>query len=160
MFVRKIKAQSRPLLHSIFWLFKQSNTFTSNKREDLSTQILLPGFKLTTSWVSLCCRRLLFFKKWANPGLFFIYFRLFQRTLQFLQQINVKNVLLVYDSNSWPLESDSPSITTRPQGSPPCCNDCWHFGQLKVPLYSLLDNVNFSHFKWQWSSKVFETPSV
>ena len=90
MFVRKIKAQSRPLLHSIFCLFKQSNTFTSNKREDLSTQILLPGFKLTTSWVSLCCRRLLFFKKWANPGLFFIYFRLFKGTLQILQQIGMR----------------------------------------------------------------------
>ena len=34
--------------------------------------------------------------KWANPGLFFIYFRLFKHTLQFLQQINVKNVHLVY----------------------------------------------------------------
>ena len=32
------------------------------------------------------------FKKWANLGLFFIYFRLFKHTLQFLQQINVKNV--------------------------------------------------------------------
>ena len=35
---------------------------------------------------------LLLFKKMANPGLFFIYFRLFKHTLQFLQQINVKNV--------------------------------------------------------------------
>ena len=34
----------------------------------------------------------LFFKKLAIPGLFFIYFRLFKQTLQFLQQINVKNV--------------------------------------------------------------------
>ena len=32
------------------------------------------------------------FFKWANPGLFFIYFRLFNQTIQFLQQINVKNV--------------------------------------------------------------------
>ena len=31
-------------------------------------------------------------KKWANPGLFFVYFCLFKQTLQFLQQINVKNV--------------------------------------------------------------------
>ena len=31
-----------------------------------------------------------FKKKWANPGLFFVYFRLFKQTLQFLQQINVK----------------------------------------------------------------------
>ena len=34
-----------------------------------------------------------FFKiKWANPGFFFIYFHLFKQTLQFLQQINAKNV--------------------------------------------------------------------
>ena len=30
--------------------------------------------------------------KWANPGLFLFYFCLFKQTLQFLQQINVKNV--------------------------------------------------------------------
>ena len=30
------------------------------------------------------------FFKWANPGHFFIYFRLFKHTLQFFQQINVK----------------------------------------------------------------------
>ena len=29
----------------------------------------------------------LFFKKWANPGLFFVYFPLFKQTLQILQQI-------------------------------------------------------------------------
>ena len=28
----------------------------------------------------------MFFKKWTNPGLFFIYFRLLKQTLQFLQQ--------------------------------------------------------------------------
>ena len=32
-----------------------------------------------------------FFFKWANACLFFIYFHLFQHTLPFLQQINVKN---------------------------------------------------------------------
>ena len=31
------------------------------------------------------------FRKWVKPGLFIIYFRLFKHTLQFLQQINVKN---------------------------------------------------------------------
>ena len=35
-------------------------------------------------------RNMLF--KWAHPWLFFIYFRLFKQTIQFLQQINVKNV--------------------------------------------------------------------
>ena len=32
----------------------------------------------------------------AIPGLFFVYFRLFKQTLQFLQQINVKNVHPIY----------------------------------------------------------------
>ena len=31
-----------------------------------------------------------FLKKWANPGLIFIYFCLFKHTPQFLQQLNVK----------------------------------------------------------------------
>ena len=36
-----------------------------------------------------------FFKKWANPGLFFM-FGLFKQTIQFLQQINVKNIHPIY----------------------------------------------------------------
>ena len=32
----------------------------------------------------------IFFKKWANPGLFLIYFRLFKGTLQILQQIGMR----------------------------------------------------------------------
>ena len=57
-----------------------------------------------------------FFKKWANPGLFFVYFRLFKQTIQFLQQINVKNVHPVYIARirtHIPLEHESPPITTR-----------------------------------------------
>ena len=36
------------------------------------------------------CTTLTTFFKWANPGLFFVYFCLFKQILQFLQQINVK----------------------------------------------------------------------
>ena len=46
-----------------------------------------------------------FFIKWANPGLFFIYFHLFKHTLQCLQLINVKKCpssIWCQDSNSWP----------------------------------------------------------
>ena len=46
-----------------------------------------------------------FLKKWANTGLFFIYFRLFKQTLQFLQQTNVKKCpssIWCRDSNSQP----------------------------------------------------------
>ena len=57
------------------------------------------------------------FFKWANPGLFFIYFRLFKHTLQFLQQINVKKCpssIRYQVSNPQPFGCESPPITTRP----------------------------------------------
>ena len=66
-----------------------------------------------------------FFLKCANPGLFFIYFRLFKHTLQFLQQINVKKYpssIRYWDSNPRPFGRESPSITTRP-GLPPYENE-------------------------------------
>ena len=37
-----------------------------------------------------CINTTLFFYKWANPGLFFIYFWSFQKTIQFLQQMYIK----------------------------------------------------------------------
>ena len=58
---------------------------------------------------------LLFFK-WGNPSLFFVYFRPFKQSLQFLQQINVKNAhpvsgaviwahnLLIISLLPWPLD--------------------------------------------------------
>ena len=58
-----------------------------------------------------------FFQKWADPGLFFIYFRLFKHKLQFFQQINVEKCpssIGCRDLNSRPLEYESPPITTRP----------------------------------------------
>ena len=60
--------------------------------------------------------------QWGNPGLFYIYFRLFKQTsLQFLQQLNVKKCpsnIRCQDSNSQPLANESPPITSRP-GLPP-----------------------------------------
>ena len=35
------------------------------------------------------------FLKWANPGLFFVYFRSFQTNNTILQQMNVKNVMSI-----------------------------------------------------------------
>ena len=52
-----------------------------------------------------------------HPGLFFVYFRLFKQTIQFLQQINVKKCpssVQSWDSNPRPLEDESPPIITRP----------------------------------------------
>ena len=40
---------------------------------------------------------------WAIAGLFFVYFRLFKQTLQFIQQINVKNVFPVYGAGVEPM---------------------------------------------------------
>ena len=36
-----------------------------------------------------------FYKNWANPGLFFVYFRSFQTNNTILQQMNVKNVMSI-----------------------------------------------------------------
>ena len=36
-----------------------------------------------------------FLKKWAILALFFVYFRLFNQTIQFLQQISMKNVVTI-----------------------------------------------------------------
>ena len=47
-----------------------------------------------------------------HPGSLFDYFRPLKRTLQFLQQMYVKNVNLVY--NPQPSELESPPITTIP----------------------------------------------
>ena len=44
-------------------------------------------------WKAMIVLVPLFFLKWANPGLFFIYFHLFKHTFQILQQIQMsKNV--------------------------------------------------------------------
>ena len=64
---------------------------------------------------------MIIFKKWANPGLFFVYFCLFNKTLQFLQKINVKKCPSSFrrrDLNSQPSDYKSPPLTTY-QGSSP-----------------------------------------
>ena len=60
-----------------------------------------------------------FFFKWAILSIFFVYFRLFKQTLQFLQQIYVKK-RNVHPVSIWhrylnprPLEYKSPPLTTR-----------------------------------------------
>ena len=63
-----------------------------------------------------------FFKKMGQPRpLFHFYVCLFKHTLQFLHKINVKKCpsgTQCQDSNSQPLEHESPSITTRPGLTP------------------------------------------
>ena len=63
-----------------------------------------------------------FLKKWAIPGLFFVYFRSFSQNINtILQQINLKKCpssIEHWDSNTRPSECESPPISTR-QGLPP-----------------------------------------
>ena len=49
------------------------------------------GFFKVPNYVNSAGVGSVFFKKWANPGLFFVYFRSFQTNNIFLQQIK-KNV--------------------------------------------------------------------
>ena len=64
-----------------------------------------------------------FFKKnGPTPASFSFIFGLFKQTLQFLQQINVKNIRR--ESNPQPLLCESLHITTRP-GLPPKLKVFW-----------------------------------
>ena len=60
----------------------------------------------------------IFFKKWANPGLFFHLFSVFSnKHYKFLQQIYVKKCpssIRCWDLNPRPFERESLPITTRP----------------------------------------------
>ena len=76
------------------WTIRQVKLFATGGRKQLAAQRHISLFQSFS--FCLCSIYIIFLKKWANPGLFFIYFRLFKHTLQFLQQINVKNVHPVY----------------------------------------------------------------
>ena len=50
------------------------------------------------------------FKNGPSPDCFFVYFRLFEQTLQFLQQIHVKNVYPGYGAGIWTHEHKNKSL--------------------------------------------------
>ena len=61
-------------------------------------QISDVGSDQSSNWSTTTVPAQLFFK-WANPGIFFIYFRLFKQTLQILKQTGMwKNFHPVYDA--------------------------------------------------------------
>ena len=69
------------------------------------------------------CKSVFFFKKWANPGLFFVYFWSFQTnntifTTNQCEKMSCPSSIRRQDSNPGPLERESPPITTRPGLSP------------------------------------------
>ena len=61
-----------------------------------------------------------FFKKWANPGLFFVYFQSFQTnmitifTTDQCEKMSCPSSIWRRDSNTQPSECQPPPITTRP----------------------------------------------
>ena len=67
----------------------------------------------------ICIFFFFFFFKWANLGLFFVYFRSFQTnntifTTNQCEKMSCPSSIRRRDSNPQPLERESPPITTRP----------------------------------------------
>ena len=66
----------------------------------------------------------MFFFKWANPGLFFVYFRSFSNKHYYnfynrlMWKMSCPSSIRHRDSNPWSLDHEPPPITTRP-GLPP-----------------------------------------
>ena len=92
---------------------------------------------------------LLFFK-WANPALFFVYFRSFQTNITTIFTTNqcekCTSSIWQWDSNPRPFEQESSPITTRP-GLPPfhllfdyCCKIVsFSFSGVKLKYLHLLN---------------------
>ena len=59
-----------------------------------------------------------FFKKWAIPGLFFLYFRLFNTQLTVYKCSILINFCQWLDSNRGPLVSEATALPTEPQPLP------------------------------------------
>ena len=77
-----------------------------------SRQMALTCFRANTSRNKLQ-KANLFFNKWAIPGLFFVYFRLFN-TVASTQMFHIK-VCRWLDSNRGPLVSEATALPTEPQ---------------------------------------------
>ena len=118
-----------PLMHtSFFYLF--SHLFILLLPTPTKKQFL----RLSDDMVTTMTFGNIFLKKWANPGLFFIYFHSFTHITIFTSNKCEKCPFSIrcQDSNSQPLEHESPPITIRP-GLPPCL-----FGNVYVaPLGTL-----------------------
>ena len=83
-------------------------------------------FEFMIQRATLTCHyfvRKYFFKKWANPGLFFIYFWSFQTNINTIftiqcEKMSCPSSIRCRDSNPHPPDHESSPITTRP-GLPP-----------------------------------------
>ena len=95
-------------------LGKHKQRFTSNKNKVKSLRKRMQGSYL------------FFLKKIGHPGLFLVYFGLFKQTLQYLQQINLKNVHPVDGAGIWSDELQNISFIPYPldQGFRPYAHFC------------------------------------
>ena len=87
---------------------------TCGKCLTFNAMLVLLAFPINRHWNNT---KKIFFEV-AIHGLFFIYFSLFKQTLQQIYGIKCPSSIQCWDSYPWPLEYESPPMTTRP-GPPP-----------------------------------------
>ena len=94
--------------------------------------------------------------KRAISGLFFVYFHSFQTNINsILQQFDVKKFpssIWRWDSNPWPLERESPPITTKPVF-------CWASEFTKSCHFCVALNLCFNSL-WKERSQIVDKASV
>ena len=90
-------------------------------------EVILAALPLLNQIGNQCDVGHLFFCKWAIPGPFFDYLRLFKQIIQFLQQINAKNVYPVYCAGIRTHFRQNLRYLPLPldQGSHPIISMCW-----------------------------------
>ena len=94
------------------------------------------SLSLFTWWSCCCCKILRLFKKWANPGLFFVYFRLFPITISIIQiEKSIDGVLGIWTRGHRIIDTDD---TTELCAAAP---DTWTL------LFCLPDLLRWNHFK-------------
>ena len=118
--------------------------------------------------VYLLCFSIGNFFQWANPGLFFIYFRLFKNTIFTANKCEKSlSSIWCWDSNSQPLEHESPPRTTRPRLASyrsgwrwnitpkkyDHLNLKWEQFWLKIIFHFVLNAKPRSRWRWWWSTQ-------
>ena len=115
MWKLKIQSWKRSRFYfNLFYLFLPVN-FCCNCWKEKKISAVKPFGRRNKQWV--------FLKKWAKPGLFFVYFQSFSNKQynfynKSMWKMSCPSSIRRLDSNPWPLECESPPITTRP-GLPP-----------------------------------------
>ena len=92
-------SNSRPLLG--LWAPDHKSLFSNEIVWSGDLRQILTAVKYKLCGIKGSARAILFWKKWANPGLFSSISGLYKQTIQFLQQINVKNVHPVNGAGIW-----------------------------------------------------------